>query len=53
MVETKTSVNFIATVISNRRITIPDTIVDLLEIKQGDFVKVFIEKINSEAKEAQ
>jgi len=36
---------FKARVISRGRITIPDTLRELLKIKEGDFVEVQVEKI--------
>lgn len=39
---------FNAQVVSMRRITIPDATAKVLDIKEGDFVRVCIEKIGSE-----
>jgi len=40
--------NFIAQIISLGRITIPDKIRDVLELKDGDYVRVTIVKFKAE-----
>ena len=43
--------NFIAKVVAGRRITIPQEICQVLEIKEGHFVDVDVEKIKANSKE--
>jgi len=46
------SESFVATVIADGRITIPDDIRELLEIKEGDKIRAIIEKIPNKKKGA-
>ncbi len=43
--------NFVAKVVAGRRITIPQEICQVLEIKEGHFVDVDVEKIKANSKE--
>lgn len=44
--------NFVAQIIADGRITIPDKIRMLMELKEGDFVRATIKKVNKNSKEA-
>jgi bifunctional DNA-binding transcriptional regulator/antitoxin component of YhaV-PrlF toxin-antitoxin module len=43
--------NFLAKVVAGRRITIPQEICHVLEIKEGDFVDVDVGKVKANLKE--
>lgn len=43
---------FVGKIIADGRVTIPDNIRDLLELKEGDLVRVNVERANNKRKEA-
>ena len=44
------AIQYLGKVISRNRVTIPDPVVNFLQIKEGDFVTIHIQKIQKEKK---